>query len=94
MGKTTPANFRFDKCHQGRLSKKLSTKQIVHKIYTDPKYAGKHIVAIAGKIFAADTGDRAADIFEEQVKKHPKETPLATYIPDADTMIFMKSYSP
>ena len=69
------------------IDKKLSTKQIVHKIYTDPKYSGKHIVAIAGKIFTADTGSEAVRIFAREVKKYPNETPLGTYIPKADTLI-------
>jgi hypothetical protein len=66
---------------------KLSTKQIVHKIYTDPKYSGKHVLAIAGKIFAMNTGNEAAKVFARETKKYPNETPLGTYIPKADTLI-------
>lgn len=69
------------------MKKTLTNKQLVHKIYSDPKYAGKHVVAIGGVIYAAKTGDEAAKIFAEQVKKHPGAMPMGTFIPEADTLI-------
>lgn len=53
----------------------------------DPKYKGKHVIVIAGKVFTAKTGERAAEIIEEVHKKYPKETPEVTYLPRADTLI-------
>ncbi len=69
----------------------LSTKQIIHQIYNDPKYAGKHVVAIDGNIFVAKTGDEAAKIFAEQTKKHPGATPMGTYVSDAEALILYGS---
>lgn len=66
---------------------KQSNNQIMHNVYGNPKYAGKHIVAIGGKIFVANTGEEATKIFAEQTKKYPKETPLSTYVPSADSLI-------
>lgn len=59
----------------------------MHEIYSNPKYAGKHVVAIGGKIFVAKTGDEAAKIFAQQAKKYPKEIPVGTYVPNTETLI-------
>ena len=72
------------------MNKKLTNKQLVHKIYSDPKYAGKHIIAIAGEIYSAKTGDEAARIFTEQVKKHPGEIPMGTFVPEVETLILWR----
>lgn len=69
--------------------KKLSEQKIITSIMSNPKYQGKHIVAIAGKVFTAITGDKAAKIFDEQTKKYPGEIPITTYIPKADTLILL-----
>ena len=56
-------------------------------IMSDPKYRGKHIIMIAGKVFTAKTGTQANKILDELEKKYPNQTPAITYIPKADTLI-------
>lgn len=68
-------------------SKSKLDSDVVSLLFSDPKYFGKHVVVMGGKIFVASTGDQAAKIFEEQTKKHPGETPLATYIPENNALI-------
>jgi hypothetical protein len=57
------------------------------QIISDPKYRGKHLVIVAGKIFTAKTGKAAARIFAQVTKKYRRQTPTITYIPKADTLI-------
>lgn len=59
------------------------------KILANPKYRGKHIVVVNGKVFSANTGQEAARIFREAVKKYPQKKPTITYIPQEDTMILI-----
>lgn len=63
--------------------KKITMQEVI----TNPRYKGKHIVVVAGKVFTAKTGEKASKILEEARRKYPKETPAITYLPDADTLI-------
>ena len=63
------------------------TKNLISKIYKDPKYKGKHIIIIGGKIYATKTGRAKTEILEKLLKKYPKEIPTITYIPTEDSLI-------
>ena len=67
--------------------KKQPRKLTMINVMENPKYKGKHVIVVAGKVFAAKTGESASKILEEIRRKYPKETPAITYIPDADTLI-------
>lgn len=56
-------------------------------IFANPRYRGKHIIMIAGKVFSARTGRDAAKIFDRVTKKYAKHTPTITYISKEDTLI-------
>lgn len=60
-------------------------------VLASPRYKGKHVVVIAGKVFAAKTGEKASRILEKVREKYPKAVPAVTYIPDADTLILIWS---
>ncbi len=72
------------------MKKKADSKVLSKKIYSDPKYKGRHIIIIGGKIFASKTGLTASKMLEELLKKYPRSTPTLTYIPKADTLILLK----
>ena len=57
------------------------------KTITNPKYRGKHVVMIAGKVFAAKTGAQAARLFDRITKKYAGQTPTIAYMPKAETLI-------
>ncbi|MBI4127781.1 MAG: hypothetical protein HY459_01790 [Parcubacteria group bacterium] len=73
--------------------KKISLKTtktedlLTHKIYSDPRYKGKHVIVMAGKIYTAKTGEKAYRLLQQLRKKHPRATPLVTYISGADTLV-------
>ena len=66
---------------------KQSQKPTMINVMSDPRYRGKHVIVVAGKVFTARTGNKASKILEEIRHKYPKEIPEITYIPDADTLI-------
>ncbi|PIP16202.1 MAG: hypothetical protein COX46_03675 [bacterium (Candidatus Ratteibacteria) CG23_combo_of_CG06-09_8_20_14_all_48_7] len=72
------------------MKKRDDLKILYEKVYSEPKYKGKHIIIIGGRIFAAKTGLTASKMLEELIKKHPRSTPSLTYIPKADTLILLK----
>lgn len=57
------------------------------EILNNPRFRGKHVVVVAGKVFTAKTGEKASKILAEVRKKYPKETPAITYIPKADALV-------
>lgn len=61
----------------------------IKKIFQDPKLKGKHIVMIAGRIFAARTGKEAVKIFNKVTKQYPNQQPTVTYIPKEDSLILI-----
>lgn len=66
---------------------KRPSEQLVARAYREPRYRGKQIVIIAGKIFAAATESQAVKLFKQLTKTYPKQTPLITYIPQAESLI-------
>lgn len=67
--------------------RKANVKIDMIKIMSNPRYKGRHIVVVAGKVFAAKTGKEASKILDKLEKKYPKEIPAITYIPKADALI-------
>jgi len=63
------------------------SKALIAEIYKNPKYSGKHVIIIGGKIHAKKTGAAKSGLLETLIKKYPKETPIVTYIPKEDTLI-------
>lgn len=57
------------------------------QIMSNPKYRGKHIVVVAGEVFAAKTSREANKILDKLEKKYPSEIPAITYVPEADTLV-------
>lgn len=67
--------------------RKVSGKLTMIKIMNNPRYKGKHVVLIAGKVFTAKTGTQANKLLDKLEKRYPKETPAVTYIPKANALI-------
>ena len=61
--------------------------KLINLAYSSPRYWGKHIIIIAGKIFSARTGKTASKLLEKLLKKFPEEVPTITYIPKAEALI-------
>lgn len=57
------------------------------KIFSNPRYRGKHVILAAGKIYTAKTGDGAAAILKKLEKRHPNVTPEVAYLPKARSLI-------
>jgi hypothetical protein len=62
-------------------------KEEMLKIMSNPRYRGKHVIAVAGRVFTAKTGAGASKIFAKVRKQYPDKIPAITYIPDADSLI-------
>lgn len=61
--------------------------RILRRVYEDPKYAGKHLVIVGRRIYAARTGREADRLLDRVMAKHPKAPPLLVDVPGADTLL-------
>jgi hypothetical protein len=69
------------------MKKKVTSLNLITQAYHNPKFSGKHVIVIGGKIYATKTGRASSELLEKLSKKYPKETPLITYIPIEDSLI-------
>lgn len=67
--------------------RKTSTEILISRAFKNPKYAGKHIIVINGKLYATKTGMAQVTLLEKLMKKYPRLKPSIAYIPEADTLI-------
>lgn len=72
-------------CYHEDMKKTISNP--TSRLFSNPKYQGKHIVAIANKVFTADTGEAANELLTKAIKKHPRSTPTITYIPKDQMLV-------
>lgn len=73
-------------CYNTFMKKGQPNFTMIH-VMSNPKYKGKHVVVIGGKIFTAKTGNEANKLLDKLEKQYPHETPAITYIPKEDTLI-------
>lgn len=61
-------------------------------IFLNPRYRGKHIIMIAGKVFSAKSGREASKLFDKVTKMYPRKTPILAYIPNEETLILCEQF--
>ena len=57
------------------------------EIFKNPRYRGKHVILVAGKIFTSKTGGGALEILKKIRKKYPNIRPEIAYLPKAHSLI-------
>ncbi len=66
---------------------KKHAKDLMANIMGNPRYRGKHVIVVAGKVYTAKTGKLANKIIDRLEKKYPQEIPALTFVPKAETLI-------
>ena len=47
-------------------------KVTMEKVLGDPRFRGKHVIVVGGKVFTAKTGEKASKILAEVRRKYPQ----------------------
>jgi hypothetical protein len=76
------------------MRKRKARDQLMSEVSKDPKYSGKHVIIIGGKIHATNTGVASSELLEKLLNKYPKEVPEIAYIPREEVLIFPQGCSP
>ena len=61
--------------------------KLVRRLTTNPRYRGKHLIVVEGKVFVARSAAEAPALFERVTRAHRRATPTLLYIPKADALI-------
>ena len=61
--------------------------KLMRRLATNPRYRGKHLIVVDGKVFMARSAAEAPTLFERVTRTHRRATPTLLYIPKADTLI-------
>ena len=56
-------------------------------IFKTSRYRGKHVILAAGKIYTAQTGEKAEKILKKLEKTLPHVTPEVAYLPKGRSLI-------
>lgn len=59
------------------------------KRFYQPRYRGRHVIAMRGEIFTARTGREASALLDKLTKKFPGESPTITYVPKLGALILI-----
>jgi hypothetical protein len=65
----------------------MKKKITMPEIFKNPRYRGKHVILVGGRVFTAKTGDGAAEILRKVRKQYPNVTPEVAYLPKAHSLI-------
>ena len=66
-----------------------STKDLVAKSYASPRYRGKRVIILHGKVFPSPGGVTGFRKLKSLLKRYPGETPTIVYVPKAETLILI-----
>lgn len=61
--------------------------KLLRRVVANPRYRGKHLVVVAGKVFVARSAADAPRLFDRVTRTHRHATPTLLYIPKADALI-------
>lgn len=64
-----------------------SMAQVLRRLTANPRYRGKHLIVIEGKVFMARSAADAPRLFDRVTRTHRHATPTLLYIPKADALI-------
>ena len=63
---------------------------LIAKVYANPRYRGKQVILIHGKIFpTARRGTTGFKKLQSLLQQYPDETPTVVYVPTAETLILI-----
>jgi hypothetical protein len=74
--------------YTARMVVKNSSKVMLN-VMSNPRYKGRHIVVVKGKVFTAGTGKQVNKLLDRLELQYPHDRIALTYIPRGDTLILL-----
>ena len=66
-----------------------TTTHLIAKVYANPRYRGKRVIIIHGRVFPSTRGRPGFRKLQALLKRYPGEVPTIVYVPKADTLILL-----
>ena len=67
--------------------KQNGVAKLLQRVAANPRYRGKHLVVIEGKVFVARSAADAPRLFDRLTKTYRRATPTLIYIPKAGALV-------
>ena len=61
--------------------------KLLRRLAANPRYRGKHLIVVEGKVFVARSASDAPRLFDRVTRAHRRATLTLLYIPRADALI-------
>lgn len=68
--------------------KRNGVAKLLRRVAANPRYRGKHLVVVGGKVFVARSAAEAPRLFDRVTRTHRRATPTLVYISKADALIY------
>jgi len=59
-------------------------------VFKNPRYRGKHVILVEGKVYTAKTGVEVARLWKKVEKEHPRSLPEYTFLPKGILTVLCK----
>ena len=59
----------------------------LRRVCENPRYRGKHLVVVAGRVYVARTSKDLSRLVDRALRQHPGATPTLVYVPKAESLI-------
>ena len=63
--------------------------RLIAKVYANPRYRGKRVILIHGRVFPSPAGKPGFRKLQALLQRYPAETPTIVYVPKAETLILL-----
>jgi hypothetical protein len=65
----------------------INKNKVLHKLYNNPQYAGKHVITLGEKVFEATSSVERKKLLQRLKREYPHKRPLIMYIPAEESLI-------
>jgi len=69
------------------MRKRQNGARLLQRLAANPRYRGKHVIVIEGRVFVARSAAEAPRLFDRVTRAHRQATPTLLYVPKADALI-------
>lgn len=72
-----------------RNGRSQSTAHLIAKVSANPRYRGKRVIIIHGKVFPSPSGMTGFRKLKALLRRYPEETPTIVYVPRVESLILL-----
>jgi len=68
-------------------AKARNGQAFLRRVCENPRYRGKHLVVVAGRVYVARTSKDLSRLVDRALQRYPGVTPTLVYVPKVESLI-------